>query len=123
MDGFLDRIVVPLMRFEGSPGQVASRMIERVFDGVVRAEELPYIQEAARCSSVHCHRAAIILLWTAAIARMHTSIQLVGFASFNAAATAALSKKGPPFSRITKGLSVQSLAELQRARDFDILAV
>jgi hypothetical protein len=121
--GFLDAVVIPLMRFEGSPGQVAARRISSALEDLLRPEEVPYIEEAARCSSVHCHRGAIVLLWAAAIARLHTSIQSIGFAAFNTAATAASAKKGPPYNRITKGLAVQSLAELQRTRDFDIIAV
>jgi hypothetical protein len=120
LDGLIDNVVVPLIRFEGSPGQVAERMLEAIFLDFTEADEYPYIQEAARCSSVHCHRAAIVLFWAAAIGRMHTSIQNKGFAAFNAAATAASAKKGSPYNRITKGLTIQSLPELQRTRDFDI---
>jgi hypothetical protein len=123
LQGFLENVVVPLIRYEGSPAQVAGRKLEAVFTGVLEAEEYPYVEEAARCSSVHCHRAAIILFWAAAMARMHRSIQRLGFAAFNSAVSAAALKKGPPYSRITKGLAIQSLPELQRTRDFDILAV
>jgi hypothetical protein len=122
-EGFLDSVVVPLMRFEGAPGQVASRQISAQLAGPLLPEEVPYIDEAARCSSVHCHRAAIVLLWAAGIARLHTRIQSLGFSAFNAAAAAAAAKKGPPYNRLTKNLSIQSLAELQRSRDFDVLAV
>jgi len=123
LDGFVEAIVVPVMRYEGSPGQVASRQIENALKDVVNTEELTYVQEAARCSSVHCQRAAIVLLWAAAMARFHTSIQTRGFASFNAAASAASAKKGNPYSRIAKNLNIQSLPELQKTRDFDIIAV
>ncbi len=122
-DGFIDSVVMPLMRFEGSPAQAAARQLESLLSDVVTSEETQYVAEAAKCSSLHCHRAAIILLWAAAIARMHTNIQVLGFSAFNAAATAALTKKGQPYSRITKGLSIGSLPELQRGRDFDLIAV
>ena len=123
LDGFIDSVVIPLIRFEGSPGQVNERRLEAIFADFTESDEYPYIQEAARCSSVHCHRAAIVLFWAAAIGRMHTSIQNKGFAAFNAAAATASIKKGSPYNRITKPLTIQSLAELQRTRDFDILAV
>ncbi|TAA09845.1 hypothetical protein EA658_04150 [Pseudoxanthomonas winnipegensis] len=122
-EGFLEKVVVPLMRFEGSPSQVAARQLESLFEGSVTTEEQAYISEAARCSSLHCHRAAIILLWAAGVARMHAEVQVIGFAGFNAAAAKASAIKGSPYSRITKGLTVGSLAELQRGRDFDVIAV
>lgn len=122
-DEFVDRIVVPLIRFEGSPSQVAARQLEDVFVGTVNPDELAYIQEAARCSGIHGHRAAIVLLWAAAMARLHTAIQNVGFAAFNQAADTSVAKKGQPYARVSRGLTVQSLAELQRARDFDIIVV
>lgn len=123
ISGFLDAVVIPLIRFEGSPSQAAARQLESLFREFVTEEELPYIQEAARCSAAHCHRAAIVLLWAAGIARFHSRIGAVGYAAFNSAATTALGKKGQPFNRITKGLVIGSLAELQRGRDFDCIAI
>jgi hypothetical protein len=123
LDGFMDAIVVPLIKFEGSPLQIAERNLLQVFADSAEIEEYPYIEEAARCSSVKCHRAAIVMFWAAGMARMHASIQNKGFAAFNNAAATASGKKGRPYSGITKGLTIQSLAELQRTRDFDILTV
>ncbi|MDO8385799.1 MAG: hypothetical protein Q7T13_05270 [Polaromonas sp.] len=123
VDAFLDKVVVAFMRFEGSPSQAAARAVESVFHGSVTDEELAYVQEAARCSSLHCHRAALIMLWAAGMARVHNGVQKAGFAAFNAAVVSASSKRTPPFSRVTKGLTINSLAELQRARDADVLIV
>ena len=122
VNGFMDAIVVPLIKFEGSPLQVAERNLLTIFADSAEMEEYPYIEEAARCSSVKCHRAAIVMFWAAGMARMHASIQNKGFAAFNAALKTASAKNGPPYSRINKNLVIQSLAELQRTRDFDILA-
>lgn len=122
-DGFMDRVVVPLMRYEGSPSQAAARQLEALFEGYVTAEEQVYISEAAKCSSLHCHRAAIILLWAAGISRMHAEIQQIGFSAFNTAAAEAAVIKGAPYNRITKALVIGSLGELQRGRDFDLIAV
>ncbi|WP_330970464.1 hypothetical protein, partial [Lysobacter sp. A3-1-A15] len=117
----MDKIVVPVMRYEGSPAQTAARQLEALFSESVTPEEAQYVSEAARCSSLHCHRAAMILLWAAAIARFHAEIQRIGFTAFNSAAATASAIKGPPFNRITKGLNVASLGELQRGRDFDVI--
>jgi hypothetical protein len=122
-DGFMDKVVVPLMRYEGSPAQAAARQLEALFVDVVTPDEAQYVTEAARCSSLHCYRAAIIMLWAAAIARFHGEIQRIGFTAFNSAAATASAIKGSPYNRITKGLAIGSLGELQRGRDFDVIAV
>ena len=40
LSSFTDRVVVPIIRFEGSPSQVASRQLISEFTGKVSAEEL-----------------------------------------------------------------------------------
>ena len=120
---FLDDVLIPLIRHEGSPAQVAGRQIAPIFTGNTRPDEVPYVDEAARCVAARCYRAAIIMLWAAGIARLHRAIEGKGFAAFNSAAAAAATKKGNPYSRVTRGISVSSLPELQRVRDFDILVV
>jgi hypothetical protein len=123
LDAFLEKVVVSLMRFEGSPSQASARAVVSAFEGALTDEEKLYVEEAARCSSLHCHRAAIIMLWAAGMARIHNAVQRSGFIAFNAAVISASAKKTPPFSRVTKGLTINSLAELQRARDADVLIV
>ena len=120
---FMDALVLPLMMYEGSPSQTAARQLEGVFTGLVSSEEEQYISEAARCSSVKCHRAAIVMLWAAAIARLHAEIQKVGFNDYNAAAALSVKKKGAPYNRIQNGINVSSQADLQLGRDFDVIAV
>lgn len=119
----MDAVVVPLMRHEGSPAQAAARQLAGLFTGLVSAEEAQYIAEAARCSAVRCQRAAIVMLWAAAIARFHAEIQNVGFVAYNTAAAATVKKKGSPFNRVTSSINVTGLADLQLGRDFDIIAI
>lgn len=124
VEKFLDSVVIAYMRFEGSPSQASARQVESVFAGAVGPEELVYVQEAARCSSLHCHRAALIMLWAAAMARLYSGILAAGFSAFNTAATGVAAKKGAPYNRFTKGgLTITSLADLQNARDADVLLV
>jgi hypothetical protein len=118
-----DELLVPLVRYEGSPAQGAARFIVAVFEGAVDEEEGEYIDEAGRCVTVRSYRAALIMLWTAAVARMHRSVLALGFERFNQAAAATAGKKGSPFSRFAKPGNVQSLAELQNVRDFDLLVL
>jgi hypothetical protein len=119
---FTDRVVIPVIRYEGSPSQVAARQLTEVFAGKVSADEQSYLEEAARCLGSRCNRAAIILLWAAAIARFHSAIEKLGFNSYNTALSQTISKKGNPYNKVAN-TSITSLPELQRSREFDLLVV
>lgn len=122
LSSFTDKIVIPIIRHEGSPTQVASRQLMAEFSGKVSPDEQSYLEEAARCLSSRCNRAAIILLWAAGMSRLHSAIEKIGFNAYNLALDQTAQKKGNPFNRVSKS-NVSSLPELQRARDFDLLVV
>jgi len=120
---FIPEVLVPLIKAEGSPDQVSARQLHTLLAPHLLPEEVHYVDEASRCLTLQCFRAAIIMLWSAAIARLHRAIETLGFAAFNAASAAASSRGGGPFNRLTKSLSITSLPELQRTRDFDIIVI
>lgn len=123
VDEVVDAIIVPVIQIEGSPRQVAARQVQEAFDGVMSAEEEAYVEEASRCVTVECYRAAIIMLWAAAAARIHGAVMNRGFDGYNAAVDTASSKKGAPFNKIKQSAKITSLPELQRSRDADLLIV
>jgi len=118
-----DDVVVPLIKFEGSPRQVAARQILMAFHAGLTPDEALYIEEAARCVTVQCYRASLIMLWAAAIARLHGGVVRLGFAAYNRAVDATTTKKGTPFNRVKDGAKISSLPELQRSRDADLLVL
>lgn len=122
ISSFTDRIVIPMIRLEGSPSRVASRQLLSEFCGQVTPDEQGYLEEAARCLASSCNRAAIILLWAVAMARLHGAIEKLGFNAYNIAVDQVAQKKGNPFSKVSR-TCVASLPELQRCRDFDLLVV
>jgi hypothetical protein len=122
-DGALHDVVVPIIQFEGNPRQVAARQINEAFSGSLSEEEYSYVDEAARCVTVHCHRAAIIMLWAAAMARFHAAVVAAGFTAFNAAVDRIAPKKGAPFTKIKEAAKLTSVPELQRSRDADLLII
>lgn len=121
-DKFNDDIVIPVIRFEGSPEQIAARQLILTFSGHLTTDEESYIEEAARCSSLKCIRASLVLLWAAAVARFHRSIENAGFNAYNQAVDTLKDKKGHPFNKIQKA-HITSLPELQRTRDYDLIVV
>jgi len=121
--GAFDDVVVPIIKFEGSPKQVASRQIQGAFSAGLSTEEVAYVEEAARCVTVQCFRAALIMLWAAAIAHLHAAVVKRGFDAYNGAVSTIVLKKGAPFTRVKEGAKISSLPELQRSRDADLLVV
>src|SRR5262245_50370449 len=71
VDGVVDGVIGPVIQVEGSPRQGAARQVQEALAGAMSPEEGAYAQEAARCVTVECYRAAIIMLWAAAVARIH----------------------------------------------------
>ena len=120
---FISSIIVPVIKYEGSPIQVSARQIREIFNAHVISDEEGYLDEASRCVTVRCFRAAIIMLWTAATSRFHRSIENMGFSAYNTAYATTLTKTGSPFNKVSKGATISSLPELQRVRDFDLLVV
>ncbi len=119
---FTDKVVIPVIRHEGSPTQVASRQLLAEFIGKVSTDEQGYLEESARCLSSKCNRAAIILLWAAAMSRLHSAVEKIGFNAYNLAIDQTVQKKGNPFNKVSKS-HVASLPELQRSRDFDLIVI
>lgn len=119
---FTDRVIVPIIRHEGSPSQVASRELLREFTGKVSAEEQSYLEEAASCLASKCARAAIIMIWAAGVARMHAAVEKIGFNAYNTALDKVTQKKAYPYNKVSR-TAVGSLPELQRSRDFDLIVV
>lgn len=117
------QVIVPVIQFEGSPRQVAARQIQAAFQMNLEPEETVYIEEAARCLTVQAFRAAIIMLWAAGVARMHSAVVNRGFNVFNLAVDSCIARKGVPFNKIKEAAKISSLPELQRSRDADVLIV
>jgi len=122
LDVFTNDIIVPVIRFEGTPAQVTARQLLSEFVSKVTADEQGYLEEAARCLGVKSNRAALIMLWAAAIARFHRAVEKIGFTAYNAAIDATLAKKGNPYNKVAKQ-AISSLPELQRSKEFDLLVV
>ena len=123
LDPFISSIIVPVIKYEGSPIQASARQIRETFNTHVLVDEETYLDEASRCVTVRCYRAAVIMLWAAAISRFHRSIENLGFSAYNTAHTVTIAKTGNPFNKVSKGATISSLPELQRIREFDILVV
>ncbi len=123
VEGASGAVVVPLIRRAGSSEQVLARQIEAAFTAPLTSGEATYVDEAARCVTVAAYRAAMIMLWAAGIAHLHTAIESRGFPAFIKAVDSTQTRKGHPFSIVKADAKVSSRPELQRLPDAALLVV
>jgi len=87
------------------------------------ANEGSYLDEAQRCLSVKALKGCIVLGWCATIARIHSKVADIGYTKFSAATDEMAGKNYGRFKPFNKRHKVDSLSELQRIFDTDILWV
>ncbi len=86
-------------------------------------DEGEYLDEAQRCLSANALRGCIVLGWCATIARIHAKIGEIGYEKFNKASEDMKAKTVGRYKPFNKQFSIDSLSELQRIFDTDILWV
>lgn len=67
--------------------------IEELSNVGISTEEQEYLLEALRCLETDCFRGAIVLMWNAAMYRIHLKISQIGFANFSNAVTDIVKRK------------------------------
>jgi hypothetical protein len=101
-----------------STGRITSianlaKILERV-----TAEEKEYLNEALGCAKYEFHRASMVIVWSAAINRMHKVVEKLGLMEFNKKSEEMKIICDGRFKRFRKSFNVHSLSEL-RATVFD----
>jgi hypothetical protein len=121
LDHFKDKFVLPI--------QQTSRVVESKFDlqklvsGLTNPDESEYLKEAIDSANAGFHRAAIVLGWCAAIDRIQKRVQVLGFATFNAASTALKAQTSGRHKRWNKEFNITTPGELQAVFDNDLITV
>jgi hypothetical protein len=86
-------------------------------------DEGEYLAEAQRCLDVDALRGCIVLGWCATIARIQAKIAEIGYDRFSSATASMTAKTTGRFKFFKKKYDVESLSELQRIFDTDLLWV
>lgn len=86
-------------------------------------EENEYLCEAMGCWENGFYKAAVVLMWCAAIDRIHRVIEHLGFEKFNLASEFMKNQTVGRFKRFNKNQNVHSISELRMVFDNDILAI
>ena len=100
-------------------GDEVIKLLDRVTDDA----ENEYLQEALGCWKNGFLKGATVLLWCAAVDRIHRAIEKAGFERFNTASLQMKNQVSGRFKRFNKDYKVQSISDLQSISDGDILWV
>ena len=94
-----------------------SSMLAKVPD----KDENEYLKEALGCWKNDYMKAAVVLAWCAAIDRIHRVIEKKSFKYFNETSEEMKAQKKGRFKKFNKNQNVQSISDLRRVFDSDIL--
>ncbi len=119
LQDYREELFVNIMK---SAGQVVSvSQIAKILENATD-EEKDYLDEALGCANRGFFRASVVLGWSAAIHRIHKTIEKLGFGEFNKKSDE-MKSVGGRFKRWSKSFTVQSLSDLGEVFDKDLLWV
>jgi hypothetical protein len=120
--GFKAEILLPLETVPPAAASKPASLFDGLFAKLDQADaDDAYLKEAVDCARSGFIRAAAVMGWCAAIARIHKAIDRVGFNKFNAASAQMTSQTQGRFKRFNKVQSVTSIDDLRLVFDTDIL--
>jgi hypothetical protein len=118
---FKAELLMPLQTAPPGPPREAS-VFDELFASLGDSDvDDAYLKEAVDCARAGFIRAAAVMGWCAAIARIHKAVEKMGLQNFNVASASMASQTQGRFKRFNKAQSVTSISELQLVFDTDIL--
>lgn len=100
-----------------------SKEVEELLKNVSNKEENEYLRESLGCWENGFLKASVVLIWCAAVDRIHKAIEQIGFDEFNKTSKQMKNQKVGRFKRFDKEYTIQSISELRTVFDSDILWV
>ena len=100
-----------------------SNEAKKLLGKIPNVEENEYLLEAVGCWEHGYLKAAVVLVWCAAIDRIHRKIEQIGFGQFNSTSKLMKAQTTGRYKRFTKEFAIQSISELRMVFDNDILWV
>ena len=106
---FKEDLHIPVIKWVGSIISVGhlTKILENASE-----QEKDYLNEALGCASHKFFRASIVLGWSAAIHRLHKTVEKLGFDEFNKKSEEMKILAEGRFKRFNKSFHVQSLSDL-----------
>ncbi len=106
---FKEELHIPVIKWAGSIISVTH--IAKILDSATD-EEKDYLNEALGCASHKFLKASVVLGWSAAIHRLHKTVEKLGFDEFNKKSEEMKNITEGRFKRFKKSFHVQSLSDL-----------
>lgn len=100
-----------------------SKEILELIDKVKDEDENEYLREALGCWKNCFYKASVVLMWCAAIDRIHKVIEYIGFDVFNTTSENMKNQTVGRFKKFNKNQNVHSISELRMVFDSDVLAI
>lgn len=123
---YTSEIIIFLQTHTDESDVVVNKMSSEVLELLEKIkdkEENEYLCEALGCWENGFYKAAVVLMWCAAIDRIHRVIENAGFDKFNSASEYMKNQTTGRFKRFNKNQNVHSISELRMVFDSDILAI
>ena len=95
--------------------------IKSLLDKIKDKDENTYLKEAIGCWKHDYKKAAMVLLWCAAIDRIHKIIEQIGFEKFNKTSEDMKAQNHGRYKNFNKNQNVRSLSDLRDVPDGDVL--
>jgi len=121
LTGFDDRFILPVQQTADRTDSITS--LTSLIPALGNASVSEYLTEAIECAQAGHHRAAIVMGWCAAIAKVRSKVTSLGFAILNNTARAMKAQTSGKYKNWNKEFNVTSEAELQAVFDTDLIAI
>lgn len=125
LDGMLkefeNRFILPIQQMSSDPTDIGN--LSKIVAKIPQEEYSDYLHEAIQCAQIGKHRAAIVMGWCAAIARIRSAVLARGLAKFNAASLIVKAQTTGKYKRWNKSFALASDAELEAVFDTDLIVV
>ena len=121
---FAEEVVVPIQTFipmSNEKGNTLGKDIIDKLNELSDENECDYLREALGCWEHNYLKGATVLIWCAAIDRIHRKIEEIGFEKFNAKSLEMKKATKGRFKKYNKEYSISSISELRMVFDSDIL--
>jgi hypothetical protein len=120
---FKAEILLPIQT--APPPANATSVFDKLFASLSDSDiDDAYLKEAVDCARAGFIRAAAVMGWCAAIARIHRTVEKAGFAKFNVTVVTMVSQtqgRFKNFKKFSKARNVMSLSDLQLVSDTEVL--
>ncbi|MCH7964578.1 MAG: hypothetical protein IH852_11650 [Bacteroidetes bacterium] len=118
---FDNKFILPILQVTSEVHEISE--LQKILMEIIDQNESDYLAEAISCAQSGYYKAAVVMGWCAAIARIQRKIMAIGFDKFNKTSQNIKSQTSGKFKRWNKEFNVTTLSELQTIFDRDLVVI